>query len=91
MSEQLFVKRGRRYVPWGHAKPWHDMMRAAVLRHVEVIERWLRTGIPAGPEESRSIYEQLCAALGREPVSVEQALSDADLADCGLLSELDHP
>ena len=37
----------------------------AVRRQVENIERWRETGIPATPEESKSIYEQLLAALTR--------------------------
>lgn len=44
-------------------------MQDALLRQVENIERWLRTGEPAGPDESRAIYEQMCVALGREPVA----------------------
>lgn len=35
----------------------------AVKRQVANIEHWLETGIPATPEESRSIYGQLKAAL----------------------------
>jgi len=38
---------------------------AAVRRQVENIERWREMGIPATPEESKSIYEQLLAALTR--------------------------
>ena len=40
-------------------------LAAAVRRQVENIERWRETGIPATPEESKSIYEQLLAALTR--------------------------
>lgn len=40
-------------------------LAAAVRRQVENIERWRETGIPASPEESKSIYEQLLAALTR--------------------------
>jgi hypothetical protein len=47
----------------------NQRLRAAVLRQVENIERWRETGIPADADESRSIYEQLCAAIGRTPVS----------------------
>ena len=39
--------------------------RAAIQRQVENIDRWRETGVPAGPEESREIYEGLCAALAR--------------------------
>lgn len=34
-------------------------MRAALRRMIENIDRWLETGVPAGPEESQSIYEEL--------------------------------
>jgi hypothetical protein len=62
-----------------------DTLRAAVRRHVGRIDDWLRTGAPCGPEESRSIYEQLCGALGeRGP----HGLTEEAAADCGLLSEL---
>lgn len=40
-------------------------MLAAIKRQVENIERWRETGTPADPEESRSIYEQLLAALSK--------------------------
>ena len=63
------------------------MMRLALLRCVENVERWLRTDKAASPEESRSIYEQMCEALGRAPID-PNALTDEELADCGLLSEL---
>jgi len=35
----------------------------ACKRQVDNIERWMEKEIPAGPEESESIYEQLKAAL----------------------------
>ena len=35
----------------------------AVTRQVENIDDWLATSIPAGPIESKSIYDQLSAAL----------------------------
>lgn len=45
-----------------------ERLRAAIKRQVENIDRWRETGEPASPEESKSIYEQLVAALngGRE-------------------------
>lgn len=39
------------------------VLRAAASRQVANIERWQETGVPAGPEESKEIYEQLKAAL----------------------------
>lgn len=54
-----------------------DRLRAAALRLVENVERWLRTGVPAGPDESRAMYEQLCAALGRKPIDVD-ALTEVE-------------
>lgn len=42
-------------------------MHAAIFRQVENIEHWIETGIPANEEESRSIYEQLCMAIGVVP------------------------
>jgi len=38
-------------------------LEAACRRQVENIERWMKTGEPAGPKESKAIYEQLKAAL----------------------------
>lgn len=38
-------------------------MREAIARQVANIERWMETGAPADADESRSIYEQLRAAL----------------------------
>lgn len=39
------------------------VLRAAVTRQVANIERWQETGVPARPEESKEIYEQLKTAL----------------------------
>lgn len=41
----------------------------AVTRQIENIDDWLETGIPAGPIESKSIYDQMRAALAaiKEP------------------------
>ena len=36
---------------------------AATRRQVENIERWLETGTPAGPEESKTIYDAMTSAL----------------------------
>jgi len=64
-----------------------ECLREAMTRCVDNVERWLRTDESASAEESRAIYEQMCAALGREPID-PNALSDEEAADCGLLSEL---
>lgn len=39
------------------------LLLAALKRQVENVERWLETGIPSGPEESKSIYEEMKAAV----------------------------
>lgn len=39
-----------------------DLLAACKLQ-VANIERWLETGIPAGPEESKQIYEALKSAV----------------------------
>ena len=41
------------------------VLDAALKRQTANIECWLTTGRPATPEEGRSIYEQLVAALAR--------------------------
>ncbi len=41
-----------------------ERLRAAIARQVANIDRWLETGIPADADESRSIYDQLCEAIG---------------------------
>ena len=43
-------------------------LESAVFRQVENIEHWLWTDVSAGPEESKSIYEQLCSSIGRTHV-----------------------
>jgi hypothetical protein len=43
-----------------------ERLRAALQRQVRNIDVWLATGLPAGPDESREIYEQMRAAL-KEP------------------------
>ena len=45
-----------------------DTLRAAITTMIDSIERWLETGIPAGPDESKAIYEQLSRAVEREPM-----------------------
>lgn len=40
-------------------------MLAALERQADNIERWRKTGIPAGPEESRSIYEQIKSVIAK--------------------------
>ena len=42
-----------------------EAMESAIRPQVENIERWLETGVPATPEESRAIYEGLVAALAK--------------------------
>lgn len=39
------------------------LLLAALKRQVENIERWLETGIPSGPEESKALYEEMKAAV----------------------------
>lgn len=39
------------------------LLTAALERQRANIERWIETGEPASPDESKSIYEQICAAL----------------------------
>ena len=41
-----------------------ERLRAAIARQVANIDRWLETGIPADADESKSIYDQLCEAIG---------------------------
>ena len=36
---------------------------AALEIQLANIERWLETGVPSGPDESRAIYEQMKAAV----------------------------
>lgn len=36
---------------------------AALKRQRDNIDRWRATGEPAGPDESKSIYDQICAAI----------------------------
>jgi hypothetical protein len=41
---------------------------AAIARFLDNCDRWLKTGVPASPEESKSIYEQAkaaCAEAGK--------------------------
>jgi hypothetical protein len=46
------------------------LLLAALKRQVKNIERWLETGAPSGPEESKAIYEQMKAAVcAAEPAS----------------------
>ena len=40
-----------------------ELLVAAAKRQVENIKRWNRTGEPAGPAESKEIYEQLVEAI----------------------------
>ncbi len=43
----------------------------ALTRQKLNIEHWLETGTPASPEESKSIYEQICAALASKKETVD--------------------
>lgn len=45
-----------------HAIAAVPAMYAALDRQIRNIEHWMETGEAAGPEESKSIYEQLVAA-----------------------------
>jgi len=38
---------------------------AACKRQIANIERWLETGVPASAEESKSIYDQMVAAVAK--------------------------
>lgn len=45
------------------------LLLAALKRQIENIDRWLETGVPSGPEESKAIYEQMKTAVdAAEPV-----------------------
>jgi len=44
-----------------------EKMRAAIVRQIENINLWLKTGIPADAEESESIYNQLRESIGLRP------------------------
>ena len=52
------------------------VLTAALERQRANIEHWLETGEPASSEESKSIYEQICAAL-QEP-SHPNAITDGE-------------
>ena len=47
-----------------YAEALPDMLEACKVQ-VANIERWLETGVPANPEESRSIYEGMKAAIAK--------------------------
>jgi chromosome segregation ATPase len=53
----------------------------ACTRQVKNIEAWLETGEPAGPDESKSIYEQLCKAIDRCPMDIAAALRGKESGD----------
>lgn len=50
----------------------HEAMLAALRRQVENINRWLETGVPADAEESRSIYDQMVAAIAAATNSTQE-------------------
>ena len=64
---------------WNEAGKHANELRCAMTRCIENLERWLRTDVAASQEESRAIYEQMCAALGREPID-PNALTDEEAA-----------
>ena len=43
--------------------PEVQVLVAATRRQVENVERWLETGTPAGPDESKAIYDAMTSAL----------------------------
>lgn len=43
----------------------HDDLLAALRRQLANIERWLDSGVVATPKESKSIYEQMKAAVAK--------------------------
>lgn len=45
------------------AEHQRDVLLAALERQVANIERWLETDEPADPVESKSIYDQMVAAI----------------------------
>ena len=45
------------------ADPQVQALVAATRRQVENVERWLETGTPAGPDESKTIYDAMTSAL----------------------------
>lgn len=47
-------------------KAQNKAMREALERQRTNIEHWIETGKAASPEESKSIYDQICAALNQE-------------------------
>lgn len=44
-------------------QPEVQALVAATRRQIENVERWLETGTPAGPDESKSIYDAMTSAL----------------------------
>lgn len=62
----------------------------ACKRQVENIEHWMETGIPATPEESRSIYEQLKAAI-QKVTAASQAECDFCCAPATRIEQWDGP
>jgi hypothetical protein len=45
-----------------------EELQAAMTRWMEAVDKWLASGEAANPDESRSIYEQARAALGKPNV-----------------------
>jgi hypothetical protein len=44
-------------------RPEVQALVAATRRQVENVERWLETGTPAGPDESKTIYDAMTSSL----------------------------
>lgn len=40
-----------------------EAMACALERQIKNVERWMETGVPAGPEESEDIYQEMVSAL----------------------------
>ena len=74
---QLFVKKGRRYVPWGNANSWydhdHDLMEAGSFRLVHCINTGHhRTYMAIEPD-----YAAFLAAASVARVAMEKAMEEA--------------
>ena len=73
---QLFVKKGRRYVPWGNANDWRhddDLMEAGSFRLVHCIaDGHYRTYMTIEPD-----YATFLAAASVAQVAMEKAMEEA--------------
>lgn len=59
----LAVEVDRMNAALSEARAEIEALRAAIKRQVDNIDHWRATGEPASPEESKSIYDQIVAAL----------------------------